>query len=76
MHFRLQTWEVIIIRRSLAQVLRRNKIWERNRMSFICDMLDAKCQENRAQMSSYFDRTETHVSDVLSSKCVSPLYRG
>ena len=45
-------------------------------MSFICDVLDATCQENRAQMSSYFCRTETHVKDVLRGHCVSPLYRG
>lgn len=76
MNFRLQTWEATIIRRSLARVLRRNKIWGRNRMSFICGTLDAKWQENRAQMSSYFYRTETRVNDVLSGNCVSSLYRG
>lgn len=45
-------------------------------MSFICDVSDARCQENRAQMFSYFYRTETQVKDVLRGHCVSPLYRG
>lgn len=45
-------------------------------MSFICGMLDAKWQENRAQMSSYFHRTETRVNDVSSGNCLSSLYRG